>query len=339
MQSSLSTQTLSAYAHVKRVAVHFSIVSTLFILFLSANAHAKQIDFQTVSLGDQIQFNYEWQDINKEVQTLSFQLSKKSIYSDFRHFKALRPSLLKMHSEKQLKKAISKLNPREGRVTLLPSTDNVEFKITSRSEEWANQTVTLLNKVHRDSLKEYLKQEYYTEFNPIGFNEPGDSLTFKPDHARFIEESGQSTKPLIDALKAKLPNVTARKMAEFLLGWIQTIPYDEMDNRTTSNGAGFAPPMQLLRFNKGDCDSKVTLFAHLMKELYPRLRMAIVFLPNHALLAMNISVLDEDETIEFDGLQFVLTEPVGPALIEFAKVAPSSMRYIDSGMYSLELLF
>lgn len=311
------------------------ITSVSFVIH-SLPSVAEQLDFRKFESGTDIEYHYEWKDINDDVQTLSFKLDKKEVGNNYRHFKALRPSLLHMYSLRELKKAVAKLDRRQGSVELLPRVEQIEFSLKSKNKDWLKQTSQTLEKVYAESLSSYLKKEHYIEFDD--FSPLSKSITFKPDHVRFILENTTAAQPIVDALKAKLPNATPRQMATFMLSWIQTIPYDEIEDRSTSNGAGFVPPIHLLNQNKGDCDSKVTLMAHLMKMIYPNLRMAIVFLPKHALLGMNISYLQDDETIDIDGYSYALIEPVGPALIEFASAAESSMRHIKSGMYKTELI-
>ncbi|GAA0303499.1 hypothetical protein GCM10009128_23630 [Psychrosphaera haliotis] len=322
------------------VSIKFPLKLLISMLVISSfSLCAKQLNFNKYNQGNSIEFNYVWLDENEMQQTFAFQLTKKDLSNEYRHFKALRPSLLRMFSLKQLKIAISELDPRAGKVKILPSQTNIEFTLQSQDPKWPAKTEAKLNQVYLDSLKEYLRQEYYIEFNGIIGSEQSNTIHFKPDHQRFVNEGTEATAPIIKALREKMPNATARVMAKFLLSWIQTIPYDEMESRTTSNGAGYLPPIHVLNHNKGDCDSKATLFAHIMKQLYPKLRMVMIYLPEHALLGMNVSVLSDDKSIEVDGLNFVLTEPVGPALIPFADAADSSLRYIDSGIYNIEKLY
>ena len=161
---------------------------------------------------------------------------------------------------------------------------------------------------------------------------------YKPDHLRFAKESAEPLKPVLDEIRKKMPRANARGVAVFLLSWLQTIPYDTMESRAESNGAGFVPPLRLIANNKGDCDSKVTLMASIMKAMFPRLKIALIYIPGHALIGMNVSHLTEDEKLEIDGLDYTLAEPVGPGLLPFAQISEQSKRYISSGYYQVELL-
>ena len=300
-------------------------------------AQSKPLTLTKTANEEQYVFNYEWLDQKDKKQTLSFALDRKGLNSSYRHFKALRPSLLKMHGTRQLKLAISKLDPKKGRVQLIPRHSNIDFKISSKDPEWASQTAFELQTVYEDTLNKVLKDNYYTEFP--GFYNNSGARFFRPDHRRFAEESLDSLTPVVEAIQAKMPNAGARQVANYLLSWIQSIPYNTMESRIESNGAGFLPPLKVLDRNQGDCDSKVTLMAAIMKRMFPNLRMAIIYIPKHAVLGLNISHLQQDYRVTIDGLDYTIAEPVGPALMPLAEAADSSKRYLESGSYQYELLF
>ena len=308
-------------------------------IFCINSTQAEQLLFEKTKLTNSYQYHFAWLDLNKTKQALSFRLPQKNVNNDYRHFKALRPSLLKMHSLRKLKQAIGKIDPRQGQVRLLPSYQTIEFEIKGQDSEWVNRTSQELNRLYLESLKEYLYREYYVEFSGFHRRVGGGVVSYKPDHRRFIEESGASLQPVIDAINELMPRASARNVAKFILPWIQNMPYNEMESRTESNGAGFLPPIKVVDLNRGDCDSKVSLMAALLKHMYPRLRIAIIYIPNHALIGFNVSHLQEDYTLDIDGLDYTLAEPVGPDMIKFADISQRSKQYIESGNYQVELLF
>lgn len=286
--------------------------------------------------GDDYHFHYQWLDAKKQSQQFTFTLNTTRVNNDFRHFKALRPSLLQMHSVRKLKEAASKLDPKKGYAVIRPRVDSVEYEIRSRDQSWIRQQSEKLSQVYQASLSEYLYQEYYTDFP--GFHQLQAQKVYKPDHIRFAKESQDAVMPIVAKLKQTMPRANARSIAVYLLSWLQTIPYSPMESRAEANGSGFVPPLRLIDNNLGDCDSKVTLMATIMKAMFPRLRIAIVYIPNHALIGMNVSHLEEDEKLELDGLDYTLSEPVGPAVMPFATISARSRRYIESGNYKIELL-
>jgi len=313
-----------------------SISSLLFLLLFSFAPLAKQLQFDKQLLENQYLFNYLWMDSAGKEHELSFSLAAEAVNDRYRHFKALRPSLLHMYSVKKLKQAAAKLDPKKGRVKIHNRVNKVEYEISSTERSWIDEQSSKLSKLYDESLTEYLHQEYYTDFP--GFHQHSNTRIYKPDHKRFAQESAEDLAPIIEQIKQNRPRSTARGIAVYLLSWLQTIPYNTMESRAESNGAGFVPPVRLLANNKGDCDSKVTLMASLMKAMFPRLRVAIIYIPGHALIGLNVSHLSKDEKLSIDGMDYTLAEPVGPGLLPFAEISERSKRYIASGNYQVELL-
>lgn len=306
-----------------------------FILICS-NVCAKQTNFEKLKLGSEYQFNYKWLDARSAAQELSFKLDAKNVNGDFRHFKALKPSLLHMYSVKKLKQAVAQLDPRKGTVKIKQRPNRVEFEIRSTNRDWINEQNIQLSSLYQSALKEILHSEYYVEFP--GFSKMSSTTTYKPDHLRFAKESGDALSAIIEQIRMKMPRATARQISAYILSWIQTIPYSEIESRAESNGAGFLPPIKVIANNKGDCDSKVTLMASLLKKMFSRLRVAIIYIPGHALIGLNVSHLSKDYKLEINGLDYTLSEPVGPGVLKFATISERSKRYIESGNYLVELL-
>lgn len=306
------------------------------LLFMVFSSCAKQLMFNKEVINDDYKFDYKWVNGSGVEHAFSFALDADTVNNHFRHFKALRPSLLYMHSLRKLQQAAAELDPRKGVVNIYSIANKVEYDIRSSEPNWAIQQSAKLESLYESALAEYLYQEYYTEFT--GFYYQPDGRSYKPDHIRFAKESSQALQPLLDEIRKKMPRATARNIAVFLLSWLQTIPYEAMEPRAQYNGANFAPPLKLLRHNKGDCDSKVTLMATIMKAMFPRLKIALIYLPEHTLIGMNVSHLEEDEKLKLDGLDYTLADPVGPKLLPFAEISEQSKRYISSGNYQVELL-
>jgi len=312
------------------------VIFTFFTLCISANVASKQLSFNKTLVDEEYLFEYEWLDHLGQAQALKFSLPMDTVNDKYRHFKALKPNLLQMYAVKKLKKEAAKVDPQEGRVIITPSNNGIEFSFRSTSQAWMQAKNIEMKNQYEQFIDDYLAQEYYTEF--AGFNRHIDATIYKPDHKRFALESVDLLKPVINAIHEQLPNASVQQVAQFMLGWIQTIPYDTIESRSTTNGAGFLPPNRLIANNIGDCDSKVTLMAALMKAFFPSINMAIIFVPEHALLAFHLSHVEADYRLTIDDYDYTLAEPVGPALIEFAKIADESQRFIESGYFIAEKL-
>ena len=120
-----------------------------------------------------------------------------------------------------------------------------------------------------------------------------------------------------------------RQRVAKVLTFFQTIPYLELLDKDSYTALGFQMPVVTVDKNEGDCDSKAVGAAAVLKNLMPSRRILLVLIPNHALLAMQISPQTGDDIIHHGGQEWVLLEPVGPSLLEPGKVDPRSLQAIE----------
>ena len=130
----------------------------------------------------------------------------------------------------------------------------------------------------------------------------------------------------------------SRAYFSLILSWLQSIPYDTLEDRVVSNGSGYAPPISVLMQNLGDCDSKAVLASSMVRAFLPTTKMIVLYLPNHALLGIALTPMADDRTIEYDGDVYVLYDPTGPALIPFGQVSEDTERNIVTGRYQVEVV-
>jgi len=126
------------------------------------------------------------------------------------------------------------------------------------------------------------------------------------DHAAIAAEGAADVRELA---KAVSKSSDPRTYAAELLAFVQSIPYEAPGR---GGDRGFRPPLAVLDRNLGDCDSKATLYLAMMQARFPRLGGAIVYVPGHALVALEIPAAPGDETVKIGGKSWVLAEPVGP---------------------------
>jgi hypothetical protein len=117
---------------------------------------------------------------------------------------------------------------------------------------------------------------------------------------------------------------------------VQSIPYSPLESRITSSGAGFNPPAKLLWENQGDCDSKMTLSATILRALMPRIDMVMIYIDQHALIGIAITGEAGEMTIDYQGITYLLAEPTGPALYPLGTLTPESELAVDQGRYIAE---
>jgi hypothetical protein len=166
-------------------------------------------------------------------------------------------------------------------------------------------------------------------FQERSYKVQGDGYV-RPDYARIARESVGGLAPVGAAMASWTRGLARRDVLTRLLLFVQTIPYDRLEDRSTD--AGFLPPLVLLAENRGDCDSKSVAFAALAHLLYPDLAVSLVLVPRHAFLALGLQAAG-DRTLRYAGRTWVLAEPVGPGVQPLGHVGKESevgLRHIES---------
>lgn len=292
---------------------------------------AKQLDFNKTTTDEQVQFNYQWLDQAQQPQALSFAIDKVALFDRFRNFKTYKANHARKYVNQQMRKQLTQHPITDVKVTFLGRGNNLQIELNSENKTALDQAYLSIAQLEKDFMNEHLTRNYYTQF--VAYD---NSLAIKPDHVRFAQESFTDLFVLKGLILDRVGEESVRKVSNYVLGFIQSIPYATLESRVTSTGAGFNPPLQILWQNQGDCDSKVTLTAAIFRALMPRIKMQLVFIDNHALLAINIPSEGDELTITIDGLDYILAEPTGPAMMRIGELSASAEFAIRNGRYYAE---
>ena len=220
------------------------------------------------------------------------------------------------------------------KIKFLNSGDNLHLELTGTSQAVVDQAYQTIEKLEKKLLQEHLSQSFYTQF--LSYD---NSYAIKPDHVRFAQESVSDFAALKTLILDKVPSKNVREVSNYVLGFVQSIPYNTLESSVNSTGAGFNPPLQTLWQNQGDCDSKVTLSAAIFRALMPRIKMMLIFIDNHALLALNIPSKDDELSINVDGDNYILAEPTGPAMMPIGQLSDAAEFAVRNGQYYAEAFF
>ena len=302
-----------------------------FSLLLPLNVLAQQVDFSKQQIQDDVTLTFQWQNKQSEIQNLSFKESGKAFFQPFRNFRAYNAESAQRTIVKKTLALWREQPVANVQLSVSRQSGNHDFSLQARDDESLNKAQVHLRKLSAQAQNDYLKQRYYHIFTRY------DGVkAIKPDHIRIAEESV----PLFSALKPTILEIVElrniRKVTNYSLNFIQSIPYSPLESRVTSAGAGFVPPMQVLYQNQGDCDSKVTLTTSLLRNLMPRIEMIMIFIDGHALMGINAPIQGGDFTLSHNGITYVLAEPTGPATLPLGKISPESELAIHAGMYTVE---
>ncbi|WP_286233750.1 hypothetical protein [Thalassotalea sediminis] len=292
---------------------------------------AAQINFNKTQEGSNIKFHYQWLDHYQNTQTLDFQFSKEQVFDKYRNLTNYKPKRAQEFVNNSLRKHF-RTQPISGVLVLFKQQGNiVTTQIKSQNKNKIREAEQEVNNLQQRYYREYLQKSYFQQFVT-----PDNIPAIKPDHRRIAQESVNDFKPLKPTIMAKSSIKNIRRVSNFVIGFIQSIPYATLESRITSSGAGFNPPLKLLWENQGDCDSKVTLAAAILRMLMPRINIILVFIDNHALIGIDDTPQSDDVTLTHEGVTYVLAEPTGPAMLTMGDIAPDSERAIFNGRYVVE---
>lgn len=279
-------------------------------------------------------FEYQWLDRTNTTHHIQFSLPFASVQS----LPAVQPNYRKAIAQRyvwvQMMEAAKRIDPRSARIKITPRRDDITLRIRANSETVRNDVTHTLRQAQQEAFTAYLREHYYARFTT-----PYREQAVKPDHLRYIQESIAPLIPLSQSFYEKVTEESdAREYLNLLLGWIQSIPYDALENRAETNGAGFAPPLGLLTQNQGDCDSKAVLTAATTRAFLPDTPMVLVLLREHAVLGIALTPLSGETLITVDSTQYVLFDPTGPAQQPFGQVSGDTRRELASGLYVTEMI-
>ncbi len=305
------------------------LVYFLLHLLLLPALHAAPLRLTLQQQPQQVQFHYHFE-FEQQPQQLAFAIGRNTLSSHFRQFRALKPALLRQYLWRDLRAHIA--NYPGARLTRLPDKNALRYQLRA-SETLLPQLDAELQQLHQERTAFYLQREYYYQLLL-----PWGEQVIIPDHQRLMQDSLRDLLPVATAWHQQLANMPTRYSLAAMSNWIQQIPYQDLSDRQRSSGASYSPPLKLLQENRGDCDSKAVLLAALLRMLLPDVKLAMVYLPRHAMLAVQLPVTGDDMTVEIEGKEYLLVDATGPASLAPGQIAPQYQIYTRNGQFGYVLL-
>jgi len=306
------------------------ILLCLFLL-LSSALNAEQISFSKKPNDSHYVFKYKWLDHDKKAQSMSFALSKTALFERFRMLRSYQSDF----AHKTIMRAVRKQlrnQPLIGAQALFQQQNGkMVVQVKGREDKNVALAYQKVKEIEQEAIAQYFKKNYYQAFTTHD-----QQAGIKVDHVNIATDSVVDFKVLKPVIMDKVAIENIRKVANYVLSFVQSIPYSTLESRLTSSVAGFNPPAKLLWENQGDCDSKMTLTATILRALMPRINMAMIYIDKHAFIGIDIPAEAGEMTIEHQGIKYLLGEPTGPALYRLGKLAPESELAVDQGRYVVE---
>ncbi|RKF21390.1 hypothetical protein DBZ36_01695 [Alginatibacterium sediminis] len=273
-------------------------------------------------------FEIVWIDQEQQRQSIAFELA--GYPKQLSQFSAYKTENLNNFLLRELRKSPAAASNQQQQVTLTIKNNRLNYSIQAKDNQEVSQIYSELRALENDLFQQYLDINYWKVETSVS-----GSAIILPDYQRLISDSSPFMQSIGTAIVDKFPKtqngVVTRDIVEFVLNFVQNIPYEHLS--PVQRGAGYLSPIQTLRNNLGDCDSKSALMASIMRYVFPRLGIRMIYTKDHALLAFTLAAVGEDETINEDGRQLVLAEPTGPAALDFGQLAASTRSQIESGAY------
>jgi hypothetical protein len=309
-----------------------AVIWLLFTLPLTANS---QNFFNLNETQDgQLTFSYQWRDFNDSQQSFDFQVDKREFLQPLKRYRGFNLERSQRELTHQLNRYIRQQQWQGIQARLTPRQQSVELvTVTSRTQDKQAQLTEykrLLREYYNERWNDYLEANFYRQLTLP----PGEQGII-PDHPGIASEMTAVLRPLIQAIGEQLGNNTQRNYINYIASFIQQIPYNDLNSKLDSRGDGFVPPNQLLYYNQGDCDSKVTLMSSVIKEIIETPKMAIIYLPNHAVFGISISSRSDDISVKHNGVNYILVDVTGPAAMPLGQVGGETEFQINTEQYTV----
>ncbi|OUR63475.1 hypothetical protein A9Q74_00930 [Colwellia sp. 39_35_sub15_T18] len=292
---------------------------------------AKQISYAKQAQDRQYVFSYRWLDHQSQSQYISFSLSKSALFERFRMLKSYKSEFAQKSILRAIRKQLQQQPLKGAQVFFQQRNGKISIEVKGLDEKDVALAYQKIKVLEQQATDKYFKNNYYQLFT-----NHDEQTGVKVNHIDVANNSVADFKSLKNIILAKVSIKNIRKVSNYVLGFVQSIPYSTLESRISSSGAGFNPPAKLIWENQGDCDSKMALTATLLRALMPRIDMAMFYIEQHAFIGIAIPVQAGEMMVEHQGVKYVLAEPTGPALYPLGTLAPESELAINQGRYVVE---
>jgi len=309
-----------------------TLINALSLAFLLiSSVHAKQLSFTKQAQDNSYLFNYQWLDHDKAPQSISFSLAKAALFERFRMLKPYQGEFAKKTILRSIKKHLRQQPLAGAHAIFKQQQGKTVIQVKGLDDEKVAAAYKKIKALEQKVTLEYFKKNYYQHFTSHDHQ-----TAIKVNHVDIAQQSVADFKALKPIILDKVSIKNIRKVTNFVLSFVQSIPYSTLESRLTSSGTGFNPPAKLLWENQGDCDSKMALTATILRALMPRIDMAMIYIDQHTFIGISIPAKADEISIEHQDINYLLAEPTGPALYKLGSLAPESELAINQGRYVVE---
>lgn len=205
---------------------------------------------------------------------------------------------------------------------------------TGKSQAQLDAAVAAIEKEYDQRLREYLSSKGFKllKGNVVAVDMPA-----------LVKRNAPQIKPLALNFERVATNNRYRspEIIGAALSFVQTaLHYRQPDAvYKGKHTGGVLPPLTAALLGWGDCDTKTGLLGSLLAN-WGQMRMVGVSVPGHYLMGVLLIPEKGDLFLEYQGLQYVLVEPAGPAWLPPGRVADSTVAMLNGREgYKIEPFF
>jgi len=289
-------------------------------LLLSTPLHAEQTKFEVDKTPQRWSFDLRWADVDGERHRARFELPTADVRADLDEPLRYKTKDANTYIVREVRRwARDRKGPE---ISVSASGGAIQISASGKSRAKIKEALADAAQVRDEAAAAYRDEH--------GFTLIDDAIA--PDHIRHVRDYADDLAPVVAALGG--PGDSPEAFAELALGFVQSIPYEQASLQRDR----YRRPLSLLGRNRGDCDSKATLYLALLHHAWPELPLAMVYIKGHAFVGLGLEAERGQDTLKADDEIWLLAEPVGPAMKPLGEVARKSKRKSRCGRADIRAL-
>lgn len=262
-------------------------------------------------------------------KTLNFSLDNQ-LLERYRNRIRYRPELAEQYVRHGMLRFAASQQQAGLRMQFTPSNLPLRVDVTGSDTQKVQALQQRLASEQQRLLNEYLHKHQYR------FQEDSRKKTWVvQDHPAHYQQAQQDLAPVAQAIVGLYGNQNIRQVAAALTSWVEQIPYQNLEDRRTSPGAGYSAPVEVIFQNQGDCDSKAVLWAAIMRQIFPKLPLALVYFDDHAMVGARIPPIRDEVSIPHHSFNLLLIDATGPAQANIGYPNPDYLDEIRNEQFTV----
>ena len=316
----------------------FAFFTAMVLACLAASSASASQQFTTAARNGGQDFAYRYTTHAGDSQTLQFRLNLDDIQRGRTEFARIDETALQTYRLSAMQKHAAALATNKLTIALARQGDNgISINLSG-----LGYTKAQLADIHNQlaAVDARAQQNYLTLQMRKVVKSTGSTNLMQPDYPAIATRYTAAMQPVAQAIRQQVPGAdqNPRSFINAALNFLQTIPYDKLDNRATSNGEGFQTPYGLIEGNLGDCDTKTVALASLIRAAYPSVPLAVIMLPDHAFLGVGLPQQETDYALATTNGTYLLADPTGPRQSPLGQVDEETRAHLKHRATQTEVL-